>query len=223
MSMEKWRKTLAVFLVSLLSLSTAAAAQSHYDYYPDDADWRLRLNFGFGLWEGQQDLDPAGTGEFDAGPVTFEFGGDYRVADWDTTDLYVGLDLGIMTTESDIEGQFTSPTSDLGYILPSLALYFGASDSRRLNVRAGYGRYSVEYSEWVDLTSLNRSFSETAFGGFVGAGVDFPLQAGSGRHSITLDTRLHFVDFGEVVRLGPDTGNVAGPIWTIQLGWGWRF
>lgn len=42
-------------------------------------------------------------------------------------------------------------------------------------------------------------------------------------HSITLDTRVHFVDFGPVEQLGPDPGNLEGPIWTIQLGWAWRF
>ena len=221
MSKEKWRKTLACFGLFAL-FAPAASAQSDF-YYPLDPDWRFRLNLGFGLWESQHNLDPAGPGEFDEGPVTFEIGGDVRLADWDSMDLFLGIDAGIMTTESDIEGQFTSPTSDLGYLLPSLALYFGDVERPRLNLRAGFGRYSVEYSEWLDLTSLNRSFSEASFGGFVGAGVDFPLQFGSGRHSITLDTRTHFVDFGDVTRLGPDAGKLEGPIWTVQLGWAVRF
>lgn len=222
MSMEKRRKTLAMILVVALMSSTTTLAQENF-YYPGDPDWRFRLNFGFGLWESQQELDPAGPGEFDAGPATLELGFDYRLAEWGETDVYVGLDAGMMITQSDIQGVYTSPTSDLGYLVPSFAFYFGDFEYARLNVRAGVGRYSVEYSEWLDYNSLNRSFSEASFGSMVGAGVDIPLRFGSGLNSITLDTRMHFVDFGEVVQLGPDTGYLEGPIWTIQLGWARRF
>jgi hypothetical protein len=209
-------------LVTLLFCGLSSQAQDYLDY-PDNPAWRFRLNFGFGLWESQQNLDPVGIGDFDAGPAVFEIGADFRLAEWGNLDLYLGLDGGLMTTESDIPGQFTSPTSDASYLAPSLALYVGEFAAPRLNLRAGAGRYTVEFSEWIDTTSLNRTFRESTFGAFAGVGLDLPLQIGSGLNSISLDSRVHFVDFGEVERLGPNNGHLEGPIWTIQLGWARRF
>jgi hypothetical protein len=188
-----------------------------------DAAWRFRLSLGFGQWDAQRELDTGGPGEFDSGPFVFELGVDYRLAEWGKSDVYVGVDGGIMTTQSDIPGVYTSPTSDVAYFAPSVGFYFGDYSSTRFNLRAGVGRYSVEFSELIDYTSLNRTFSETAFGPFVGAGIDIPLKFGSGLNSITLESRAHFVDFGQVEQLEPENGNLEGPIWTIQVGWSRRF
>jgi hypothetical protein len=212
-------RTLCLVLISL----PAAEVYAQDDfYYPVDSNWRFRLNFGFGIWESQHNLNEAGIGEFDEGPVTLEIGVDYRLSEWGNVDIYLGLDAGLLTTESDIPGQYTSPTSDAGYLLPSLALYFGNPESPRFNFRAGGGRYSVEFSEVVDYYNFNRNFSESAFGTFAGAGIDFPMGI-TRRNSITLDSRVHFVDFGEVEQLGPTAGTLEGPIWTVQLGWAFRF
>ena len=209
-------------LIMLVFCSSQTNAQDDF-YYPADPDWRFRLNFGFGLWESQEDLSAVGPGEFDAGPIVIEIGVDRRVAKWGRSDVYIGLDAGLLTTESDLPGQYTSPTSDASYVTPSIAVYIGDFDATRFNVRAGVGHYRVEFGEIIDLTTFNRSFSESAFGSFVGAGIDFPLGAGNGLHSITLATRVHFVDFGDVTQLGPTPGRLEGPIWNVQLGWGWRF
>jgi hypothetical protein len=208
-------------LLTLCLFPSAANAQNDF-YYPVNPDWRFRASLGFGLWDSQRELDTVG-GEFDDGPFVLELGIDYRLTEWGNVDIYAGLDGGFMTTASDILGIYTSPTSDVVYFAPSVALYFGEDSSTRFNFRAGAGRYSVEFSEWIDNTSLNRSFSETEFGLLLGAGVDFPLGFGSGLNSITLETRAHFVDFGPVQQLGPDSGNLDGPIWTFQFGWGRRF
>lgn len=199
-----------------------SSAQWQPDYLADP-DWRFRLNFGLGLWPDQELLDSGTSGEFDAGPLVLEIGGDYRLAAWGEHHFYLGLDAGLMTTQSDIPGRFTSPTSDVSYLLPSLAVYRGGYDEPRLNFRAGVGRYRVEFSELVDTTSLNTTFSASEFGYFVGLGLDFPLGVGSGLNSMTLDARAHFVDFGEVQRLASRPQDLSGPIWTLQLGWGRRF
>ena len=211
-----------LWLIILVVCSSQASAQDDF-YYPANPDWRFRFNFGFGIWESQEDLSAIGPGEFDTGPFVIEIGVDKRVAKWGKSDVYIGLDAGLLTTESDLPGQYTSPTSNATYVTPSIAIYMGDIDTTRFNVRAGVGHYSVEFGEIIDLTTFNRSFSESAFGTFVGAGIDFPLESGSGLNSITLDTRVHFVDFGDVTQLGPTPGRLEGPIWNVQLGWGRRF
>lgn len=211
-----------ISLILFIFIPALTSAQGQFDYL-SDPDWRFRLNFGLGLWPAQESLDSGTSGEFDAGPLVLEFGGDYRIAKWGDHDLYLGLDAGLMSTQSDIPGRFTSPTSDVSYFLPSFALYRGDYDAPRLNLRAGVGRYRVEFSELVDTTSINRTFSASEFGYFVGLGIDFPLSVGSGLNSITLESRAHFVDFGEVERLGSLSQNLNGPIWTLQIGWSRRF
>jgi hypothetical protein len=222
MSGRKSPATLPIYLILIIFLTSAAAAQDAW-YDNANPDWRFRASLGFGQWDAQRDLDNGGPGEFDSGPLVGELGIDYRLAEWGSTDVYFGVDGGFMTTGSDIPGKFTSPTSDLLYIAPSVAFYFGDYSSWRLNVRAGVGRYSIEFSELIDTVTFNRTFSEVAFGGYFAAGIDFPLAAGSGLNSITLDIHAHLVDFGQVEQLGPHNGNLQGPIWTIQFGWGRRF
>lgn len=211
-----------ILLISFVFIPVLTCAQGQFDYLENPA-WQIRLNFGLGLWPDQELLDSGTSGEFDSGPLVLEIGADYRVAEWPNHHLYLGLDAGFMSTQSDIPGRFTSPTSDVAYLLPSLALYRGGHDEPRLNLRAGVGRYRVEFSELVDTTSINRTFSASEFGYFVGLGFDLPLNFGSGLNSITLDSRAHFVDFGEVERLGFLSQNLSGPIWTLQLGWSRRF
>lgn len=211
-----------LFLIALLFCLARVGAAGEVGG-TEDPDWRFTLIFGPGDWSSQEDLSIGGSTVFDSGPYALGVGVGRRVAELGDSDLYIGLDAGVLRTDVNLPARHDVRASHTVIFAPSVALYFDDPDARRLNVRAALGYYSADYDGVDDLTSLDRSFSESALGGFVGAGVDFPLELGSGMNSFVLDVRVHFVDFGDVAQPGPTPTRLHGPIWTFQFGWARRF
>lgn len=87
-------------------------------------------------------------------------------------------------------------------------------------MEAGLGWYQVDIAELIcDEDILNNivcieiaePYDEDALGGYLG------ISGGFGGGFI-MGLKVHFADFGKVTGLGPDTGDLKGPIYIFSLG-----
>ena len=229
-STREWLKTTAV----ATALWTAAVDISRADD-EDVTVWvtrsgpRFEAALGVQSWPALSDLDVAQDGSFDN--IGFNLGMAVHFP-WKRigrSELLAGVDLAFLSNESDIG--FTSDTlvARNAYITPSLKWMFANSYS----LDAGIGYYYLDMAEIAGEYPAyfeTRLWDEGAVGGYVGATVDIPNRDPSKNHGISINLKVHFVEFGRVsdelivapVTLGPDAGDLSGPIYAIQFGYRWR-
>ena len=189
--------------------------------------WEVAL--GVQSWPSLADIDAFEDGSFDN--VGFNIGMAVHFP-WKRvgrSELLAGVDLGFLSNESDIG--FTSDTlvARNMYLTPSVKWMFG----RRYSLDAGLGYYYLDMAEiageYPDYWET-RLWDDGGLGGYVGATFDFPNPDPTKGHGVTVNLKIHFVDYGRVsdellvfpVTLGPDAGDLSGPIFAMQLGYRWR-
>ncbi len=195
-------------------------------YADDEADpyvqghWSGTATAGLMIWSGLRDLEPAAGGGFDSLGFVVELAGHKHVARWGPADVLTGVDLGISATQSDIPGITEDFTQRGLYLTPSMKFRFGERSRRYLNLEAGLGWYQVDFAELIcdeDIFNnivcieIAEPFDEDTLGGYLG------ISGGFGGGFI-MGLKVHFADFDEVTGLGPDTGNLNGPIYIFSLG-----
>ena len=182
--------------------------------------WSGTATFGLITWSDLQDLEPDAGGGFDSLGFIVELAGHKHVTRWGSADVLIGVDFGISATQSDIPGNTEDFTQRGLYLTPSIKFRFGERSRRYLNMEAGLGWYQVDIAELIcDEDILNNivcieiaePYDEDALGGYLG------ISGGFGGGFI-MGLKVHFADFGKVTGLGPDTGDLKGPIYIFSLG-----
>ncbi len=202
----------------ILPVFSTYAADESEPYAP--GHWTGTATFGLMTWSGLRDLEPAAGGGFDSVGFVVELAGHKHVARWGPADVLIGVDLGISATQSDIPGITEDFTQRGLYLTPSMKFRFGERSRRYLNLEAGLGWYQVDFAELIcDDNNFNNivcieitePYDENSLGGYLGITVGF---AGG----FIIGLKVHVANFGEVTGLGPDTGDLRGPIYILSLG-----
>ena len=194
------------------------AADESVPYAP--GHWSGTATFGLMTWSDLKDLEPDAGGGFDSLGFIVELAGHKHVARWGPADVLIGVDLGISATQSDIPGNTEDFTQRGLYLTPSIKFRFGERSRRYLNLEAGLGWYQVDVAELIcddDIFNnivcieIAEPYDKDVLGGYLGITGGF----GSG---FIVGLKVHFADFGNVTGLGPDTGDLKGPIYIFSLG-----
>lgn len=196
-------------------------------------EWRYKTSFftillGGVYWEDLGEVEPTlgvaqpgDYGNFDAWGYNLEFGYHRRLRLRPNDELRAGLDLGVFFNENSesfdavilpsgrtIEGRLNSRGL---YLTPSVRWLFGSRPFYRWYLGAGAGYYELDFVEQVGGWETEEYFSSSTFGGYLSVGVVFRY--------FCLESKVHFVDFGDVGRLAPEAGDLTGPIYLFQFGW----
>ena len=147
------------------------------------------------------------------------------------SDLLLGIDGSVMTTDSTTPGLFTQLTARHLVISPSLKWMFG--DAHRYSIDAGIGFHLLDIAE-VDSAYAGpfqyydeiQYWEDSTIAPFVGATWDFNAARHDRFASFSMAVKVHFVDFS-VVRdensallpvLGPNAGALSGNVVVLQFG-----
>ena len=186
----------------------------------DPGHWGGTATFGLMTWSDLRDLEPAAGGSFDSLGFAVEFAGHKHVAHWGHADVLIGVDFSVYATQSNIPGIAEDFTQRGLYFTPSMKFRFGERSRRYLNLEAGLGWYQVDFAELIcDEDNFNNivcielaePFEKDTLGGYLG------ISGGFGGGFI-MGLKMHFANFGKVTGLGPDTGDLKGPIYIFSLG-----
>lgn len=213
----------------LLLPGTAALAQ-------DDVEWvttsrpRYEIAIGGSHWPGLADLDAARDGEFDEAGFSLNLAMHVPVRRFAESELLVGVDLGVITNDSNIRFISEPLTARNGYLAPSVKWMFG--HTHRYSLDAGVGYYLQDIAEVITdypLYGETQLWEESAVGAFVGGTIDFRGGEPSRSHGWMMSLKVHFADFGTVrdegrlpPTLGQDAGRLGGPVYIYQVGYRWR-
>lgn len=210
--MRNLNRTLLCWAVAGLFLRASilhAADEPAADF---TGDWNWSVTLGVSNWDGLASLQPARGGRFDSSGFALEFAGHRYARRWAAANVLVGVDLGAYSAESSIPGNFENLTQRGLYLTPSMKLRFGERRKRHVDLQAGAGWYRMDIAEILDAYyELAVPFEKDALGGYLG------ISGGFGSWFL-LDLKVHFANFGAVTGLGPDTGDLTGPIYILSLG-----
>jgi hypothetical protein len=220
---------LAALAAVLLVPASASLAQ-------DDVEWvttyrgRYELAIGAHLWPGLTDLAAAGGGDFDEVGFNVNLAAHWPVRRFADSELLAGLDLGVMTNDSDIRFISESVSARNAYLVPSVKWMFG--DGHRYSLDAGLGYYMQDIAEVLleyPLYGETVLWEEAGPGGYIGGTLDFRGGNPARSHGLMVSLKVHFVDFGTVrdearlpPTLGQGAGDLTGPIYMAQVGYRWR-
>ena len=208
----------AAILGLILAVTSIHAADESEPNAP--GNWGGTVTAGLMAWSDLRDLEPAAGGGFDSLGFGVEFATHKQVAHWGSADVLVGADFSFFATQSDIPGSIEEFTQRGLYLTPSIKFRFGERSRRYLNLEAGVGWYQVDFAEIIcEQDYLNNyicveiaePYNEDTLGGYLG------ISGGFGGDFI-MGLKVHFADFGTVTGLGPDTGDLDGPIFIFSLG-----
>jgi len=213
-------KCLFLLLLFVMNGSGVCAADEPVPNAP--VHWSGTTTVGLMTWSDLKNLEPAVGGGFDSLGLVLEFAGHKRVSRWGSADVLVGADFGLFATWSDIPGISEDLRQRGLYLTPSMQIRFGERSGRYLNLGAGLGWYQVDFAELhcdEDYFNNNNSvcieitepYDESSLGGYLGI-------TGGFRSGFIMGLKVHFADFGTVTGLGPDTGDLKGPIYVLSLG-----
>jgi hypothetical protein len=173
---------------------------------------------GLPRWSALQDLNPEAGGGFNTIGWSLDFGAHHGVAHWGSAEVLLGADFGFFGTEGDIPGVSEDYTQRGLYLTPSAKFRFGERATRYVDLELGIGWYEVDIVE-LDCSSsgcleLDEPFNSDRLGGYVGV-------SGGFARWFVMGLRAHMAAFGEVSGLGADTGELTGPIVTLNVGVSW--
>jgi len=225
---ERW-PWLAALAAVLLVPASASLAQ-------DDVEWvttnrgRFELAIGAHLWPGLADLAAAGGGDFDEVGFNVNLAAHWPVRRFADSELLAGLDLGVMTNDSDIRFISESLSARNAYLVPSVKWMFG--HGHRYSLDAGLGYYMQDIAEVLveyPLYAETVLWEEAGPGGYIGGTLDFRGGNPARSRGLMISLKVHFVDFGTVwdeallpPTLGQGAGDLTGPIYMAQVGYRWR-
>jgi hypothetical protein len=222
--------------VWLATLVAAPAAPASAAPGEEDVEWvttqrgRYEIAVGGHSWPGLAELDAAREGEFDAVGFNINLAAHWPVKRWSDTELMAGIDIGLLSNDSNIRFISESISALNVYVVPSVKWMFGRK--HRYSLDAGFGYYAQDITEVVSDYPLyweTQLWEETAAGGYLGGTIDFGGGEPFRTRGVMMSLKVHFVDFGTVrdegrlpTTLGQDAGRLGGPIYMYQLGYRWR-
>ena len=214
--------TIRCFLLVLLLASPAAWSDTAPPQGPGGRAelWLVATN-----WPSLGQIRPEAGGRFDT--VGFGLGGALylTVREFESSDLLVGIDGYIAANDSNVRGVFDDLLTRQLYLGGSVKWAFG--EERGFSLDAGLGYHLVDMAEVGDGWS---SFEFEAWeahraSAYLGATWDLPAYSLGSPGRWMIGVKAHFTDFGTVSGpwpLGPNAGQLEGPVYAMQIGYGWR-
>ena len=220
--MKNRSKCLFMFLLLLLVMNGSGVYAADEAVPNAPVRWSGTATIGPMAWSDLKALKPAVGGGFDSLGFAMELAGHKRVSRWGSADVLVGAGFGLFATWSDIPGISGDLIQRGLYLTPSMQIRFGERSGRYLNLGAGLGWYQVDFAELHcdeayfnnnngDCIEITEPYDESSLGGYLGI-------TGGFRSGFIMGLKVHFADFGTVTGLGPDTGDLKGPIYVLSLG-----
>lgn len=210
------------FLPAVLLMASAAWSDTAP---PPGPSGRAELWLAVTNWPSLEAIRPAAGGRFDA--VGFGLGGAlYLTArEYRQSSLLVGIDGFIAANESNVEGIFEELLARQLYLGGSVKWAFG--EERSFSVDAGVGYHLAEIAEVGDAFSgyEREVWDAHRVSGYIGATWDMPAVSLGSPGRWMLGFKVHFADFGTVDGpgpIGPDSGKLDGPLYSLQIGYGVR-
>ncbi|MFZ5980750.1 MAG: outer membrane beta-barrel protein [Candidatus Zixiibacteriota bacterium] len=203
--------SIKIAMILLFVLAAAAGAQS--------LEKRHQLEIRFGMWNQTTDARSEVDGSVTVTAENNGLTGGIAYGHW--LKEYLGLYIGVSFLSADVRQTVSvlQVSSETDYVIPvlfGLKYYFLPSSypsSIKPYVKAAVGPYFGNQSETsVSLVVISESRSETAFGGQLGAGVDFIL----GRHFMTGISGAYNLQADFAQPIG-GSANYSGPEFTINL------
>jgi hypothetical protein len=208
-----WLQLLATSLVLVFpQLANAADDDSVFGDH-----WGFRIGLNYSSWPGLGDLEPAAGGPFETKGNGLEFEAYTSIAKTGDNWLFAGLDVGFLGFNTSLlEDDFPDESAlDATHIDVLLKYRFGDPGHNYFEVDLGLGYYLAS-TMYIQCGVIPDCFDAEAdvetFGGFVGL---------SGRlmKGLVIGARAHYVDFGPIEAIGPDSGELKGPIYTAYVSW----
>jgi len=141
----------------------------------------------------------------------------------------LGIDFGIFNNDNEKDFSVTvlpsgrrlkgSIDARTLYLTPSVRLLIEKKGYPRFLIGAGAGYYLVDFAELLsDGMEIDEHFEKDAIGGYLSLGVDFLSSNDSGGAALRFETKVHFVNFGDLGGIAPEAGDLKGPIYMFQIG-----
>ena len=115
------------------------------------------------------------------------------------------------------EGFEDTSSLELTHAVGTLTFRFGEVGSRYFDVDLGLGAYLAS-DMYIDCSAIPSCFDAeadvTTLGGF--AGISATLWRG-----LVVAARVHHADFGTIETIGPESGDLSGPMFSAYIGWEW--
>ena len=221
-----WRAVVVSLLAALVSPALAQEAEQE----PLGSRWAASLDLL--VWPSLTDLQPASGGSFDSLGFGLSVSWHTPVARFASSELLLGIDGMFGGTDSGINATYDQLMARQFYLGGSVKWAFG--DARNVALDAGIGYHQIDmadisYSWWA--TFENEHWSSEAASGFIGATWDVGAGRPNKSSGLSLGFRVHFADFGRVTdadrwgvspALGPDAGNLEGPLYVLKVGYSGR-
>ncbi len=181
--------------------------------------WGTYAAVNYATWDGLGDVQPAGRGgPFEISGHGIEFGGYTNVARWGPARLLAGVELGFLGFNSDVIFEADPKVGsalEMTYLTGSMTFRFGEPGGRYLDLDVGLGQYQAD-TMYIDCAAIVRCFSadtnSRTLGTYLGV-------SGTVGHGILLGARIHNASFDPIEAVGPDTGSLEGPVYSIFAGW----
>jgi len=179
--------------------------------------WGIRIGLNYTRWDGLGDLEPAGSGgPFRTTGNGLEFEGYTSIAKKGDNWLFAGVSVGFLGFNTSLFEDFPDESAlDATYLNVLLKYRFREPGQNFVEIDLGLGYYLAS-TMYIDCSVIPDCFGAEAdvdvLGGFVGL---------SGRlmKGLVIGARAHYADFGTIEAIGPDSGELKGPIYTAYVSW----
>lgn len=182
-------------------------------------------------WPNLGDLRPAAGGSFKGIGYGIGAAAHWPLRQRDNGALLLGIEGAVMATESDIPAYLDELLARDAYVSVSAKWLMGRAQNASLDFGLAYHLLDIaQLDSGYNVAVEFESWEESAAGFFVGAGWDVGAGKPGSSGGLSLGLKVHFVDFG-IVRdedifiapvLGPNAGDLGGPIYSLQIGYRWR-
>lgn len=184
------------------------------------------------IWPALTDLEPASGGSFDSLGFGLSASWHTPVARFASSELLLGIDGMIGGTDSGINATYDQLIARQFYLGGSVKWAFG--DARNIALDAGIGYHQVDmadvsYTWWTSIE--NEHWRAESASAFVGATWDVGAGTPGKSSGLSIGFRVQFADFGTVAdtnrlgispTLGPDAGDLDGPLYILRIGYSGR-
>jgi len=225
MIINDWRiGWVPALVVAGMVVTNSSSAQEWED---SSQKGRIEIGLGTSLWPALAKLEPLGYGSFDDVGVGVSAGFYVQTGQLENSEWLMGIEASFHATDSSVLGLVgTYSVNDL-YVGGSARWRFG--ERRNMLLDTGIGYHLADISEFDYRSGFEGyvNWEKSAMGAYVGATYDFGRSDPYVTRGFYFSVKAHFVDFGPVYDqgnvvgvLGPNAGNLTGPIYQFQFGYG---
>ncbi len=222
-------------IVTLAGTPSLSVAQAPDEELQSERRLRKEIFLGYHKWDELAELSPAAGGSFDSNGFNLGAAFHWRMGEWGRSDVLAGLDFALFSNDSNVRHIGDDLISRGLYITPSIKLMFDNGTGPVYALDFGLGYYLVDIADvsFFDFGgySEDQLWEDSAFGGYLGASVDFPSKKSNRLAGFSMSAKIHFFDLGKVADEGPvfvapgtlgsDAGSLSGPVVMLQFGYYW--